>query len=318
MRLIFLIVIMFVSINNFLCQVSGKWQSKKDLPENMLTLTVVVNGQIFCIRGGAIKEPKKNGTISIYDPVKETFTKIAELPVCKVAFGAVNMNNKICIVGGITGNDEKGNDIRSASVEVFDPANKTWAQIEDMITGVHFPAVAVYNSRIIVTSAYGNSNIKCIVQEYDPATGKWTRKADSPLAGFYWGTAVVNDKLYCIDEKGKVVEFDYTTNVWTKKNSAMSPRSEFGCCMVNNKILTFGGWTSKGKEVSNIAEVYDPVLDKWEKLDNMPTAKYMISPAFVGNKIYILGGMITGWGSPAGSTSNASVEFYELTALQKE
>jgi hypothetical protein len=100
------------------------------------------------------------------------------------------------------------------------------------------------------------------VEEYDPATDTWTRKADMPTAREALSTSVVNGKIYAIggvttsgSYLSTVEEYDPATDIWTRKADMPTAREAPSTSMVNGRIYAIGGWVSRA--ISTVEE-YDP------------------------------------------------------------
>jgi hypothetical protein len=93
------------------------------------------------------------------------------------------------------------------------------------------------------------------VEEYDPVTDTWTKKADMPTGRFALPTS----------------------------SSA-----------VDGKIYVIGGCTSMTTAVSTNEE-YDPAADTWTTKADMPAARCLLSTSAVNGKIYVIGGSTTAW-----------------------
>ena len=141
-----------------------------------------------------------------------------------------------------------------------------------------------------------------MVEEYDPATDTWTRKADMPTARAAFGFAVVNDRIYIIGGTlppawtqpaiATVEEYDPATDTWSSKSDIPTPRHFFPASAMNGKIYVFGGihLVGDGKVISSVEE-YDPATDTWVQRSAMPNERYQHSSSVMGGKIYIIGGL---------------------------
>ncbi|KAI4365583.1 hypothetical protein MLD38_021554 [Melastoma candidum] len=63
-----------------------------------------------------------------------------------------------------------------------------------------------------------------------------------------------------------VFQFDPFRKVWTQASSMMTPRSHFACSVVAGKVYVAGGRNMTNPRGLVIAEVYDPLRDRWEEL----------------------------------------------------
>jgi len=183
-------------------------------------------------------------------------------------------------------------------------ADFAWTQKADMPTGRWTQTSAVVNGRIYVIGGYPSEGTPgeealSVVEEYDPATNTWTRKADMPTArcDFNESSAVVDGKVYVIGGttypgpvSSTVEEYDPATDTWTRKADMPTPRWSVGTCAVDGKIYAIGGYPSGGWTGLRTVEMYDPVTDTWARKADMPLGVGMLSARVVRGKIYAIGG----------------------------
>jgi N-acetylneuraminic acid mutarotase len=145
------------------------------------------------------------------------------------------------------------------------------------------------------------------VDEYDPLTDTWTRKADMPTVRAYTSTSVVNDKIYVFGDLGDkpvpIVEvYDPATDTWIEQTELPTKRRRFTTSVVDGKIYVIGGaWTRE------VVEAYDPATDTWTTKSPMPTPRYGLKTVVVDGKIYAIGGWYHSINGPIYST----VEVYD-------
>jgi N-acetylneuraminic acid mutarotase len=146
------------------------------------------------------------------------------------------------------------------------------------------------------------------VEEYDPATRKWTNKHDIPTSRFFMGVSVVNGKIYAIGgeklwtQLSNVEEYDPETDKWTRKTQMPTARDGLGTVVVNGKIYAIGGGQNSNEGFSTVEE-YDPASDTWTEKGNMPTGRYGLGTSAVNGRIYAIGGY-------DGSVALSTVEEY--------
>lgn len=102
--------------------------------------------------------------------------------------------------------------------------------------------VSVVNGKIY---AIGGFSSLPIVEEYDPATDTWTRKANMPFGKHWFATCVLDGKIYAIGGSGPVStveEYDTAADTWVKKANMPTRRSLLATSAVNGKIYAIGGW----------------------------------------------------------------------------
>jgi len=145
-----------------------------------------------------------------------------------------------------------------------------------------------------------------IVEEYDPKTDTWIKKADMLIPRMRPTVSAINGKFYVISGS-TVEEYDPKKDKWTKKpDIPIQAVGGNGGVVVNDKIYLIGIGT--GPEFKTVVE-YDPINDTWNKKADMPTSRWMFGTALVNNKIYVMGGNINP-GFQAHSI--ATVEEYDI------
>lgn len=152
------------------------------------------------------------------------------------------------------------------------------------------------------------------VEEYDPQTNTWRRRADMPTPREYPKVAVVDGIIYVFGgSSGKdnkienlkfpvrVEAYNPKTNRWIQKKDMPVSRINFGLGMVVGKVYLIGGATGFGgghKQRMDRVDVYNPSTDRWGTAPNMPTRRDPGDVAVVNNRLYVMGG--AGW-PPAGA-----------------
>lgn len=171
------------------------------------------------------------------------------------------------------------------------------------------PMSFTINNKIYVGGGYSNNMWYKDLQEFDPATNKWTAKSELPggYANRSAGIAfVINGKAYLglgaenhlsfttTPVKLKDLwEYNPSTDKWTKKKDLPdSGRSDASVIVLNNKAYIVGGQTYYlGTATCDVWE-YDPAGDKWtEKSQYNGYGELYGAAAFsINNKGYITGG----------------------------
>ncbi len=308
-----LIVVVMVSSCVSYQQKGDRWTSKAELPTARYDLsTSVVDGKIYAIGG---RDAGSGGavfpTVEEYDPATDTWTQKADMPTPRTNLSTSVVDGKIYAIGGISDalyGYRVPTGIVYSTVEEYDPATDTWTQKADMPTARHCLSTSVVDGKIYaigglgkpgVTDAWGNL-AATVVEEYDPATDRWTTKASIPGGKHWLSTSVVDGKIYAIG--GKVVasaratveEYEPATDTWTRKTNMPTARWGLSTSVVNGKIYAIGG---SSWEIFSTVEAYDPATDTWTKKPDMPTARCLLSTSVVNGKIYAIGGSLGGWAS---------------------
>jgi N-acetylneuraminic acid mutarotase len=179
--------------------------------------------------------------------------------------------------------------------------------------------IATVNETIYViggsqTQNYSNQSFSVTLnatEVYDPATDIWREKTSMPTSRSRFGTAVYQNRIYCIG--GVILSkdgtrttltginevYDPSTDTWETKTSMPIARDGFMANAVDGKIYLIGGWYQLETIYGNVGvtaqvDVYDPSTDTWTTGKSMPKAVAVYSSAVVDNKIYVISGTAGG------------------------
>lgn len=105
---------------------------------------------------------------------------------------------------------------------------------------------------------------------------------------------VYNNEIYTVDlwnTPKKIVKYNPISNIVSTVFSPTIPTlGESSLAVLNDKFYCFGGWT--GSAASNLAYVYDAVLQTWTSLPNLPVNITETSAVVLNGNIYITGGTL--------------------------
>jgi N-acetylneuraminic acid mutarotase len=161
-----------------------------------------------------------------------------------------------------------------------------------------------------VSNHYFSTTINA-TESYNLIIDAWTEKASMPTSRSYFGTAVYQNRIYCIGGlvlSGNGIEkastrinevYDPRTDTWETKTPMPTARYGFEANTVDDKIYVIGGWVqseSIGEHVekSPQVDIYDPLTDQWSFGKSMPTAVACYSSAVVDDRIYVISGISIG------------------------
>ena len=222
------------------------WMNTRMLNPKQNIITSAAGGKIYVMGGEAAE-----ASVEEYDPATEKWAKKASMPTGRYDLAACTVNGKIYAIGG----NLKGLALSNA-MEEYDPVTDSWTKKADMPTEMTGLSASVVNGKIYAIGGYSGKwpdiILASIVEEYDPATNTWTRKADMPTARARLSTSAVNGKIYAIG--GDI---------------AVSPNTT----------------------ATSVVEEYDPATDTWIRVTDMPTARAYVSTGVVDGKIYAIGGL---------------------------
>ena len=118
------------------------------------------------------------------------------------------------------------------------------------------------------------------VEEYDPKTETWTRKADMPTPRCHMSISAVNGRIYAIGgwhtkafpSVSVVEEYDPMTDVWREVADMPTRRGSLSNAVVDGKLYAIGGYGVPGQVALSTVEEYDPEgLQAVSSQGKMPT-----------------------------------------------
>ena len=271
------------------------WETMAKMPTARSGLGVaVVDGKIYAIGGS---DGNRNlGTNELYDPSTNTWVSKQPMPTARHRFGITVFENKIYVMGGAGVNGF------TDANEVYDPVSGTWETKASMPAGGRSElAVNAVNGKIYAIGGFflGIFWIPSNLTEvYDPVTDTWTTKAEMPTAVYSCTSAVVDNKIYLI-ENGRSVTvpclnqiYDTITDTWSIGQPL--PTRAVGAAAVATtgvyapkRIYVIGGGDLFTYDLN---QIYDPATDTWTLGTVMPTPRQRLGVAVFNDMIYAAGG----------------------------
>ncbi len=244
-------------------------------------------------------------------------------PTARAWLGAAAVGNVIYTAGGGICEDPTCGSFGQnpvASVQAYDSLGNTWTAKNGLGTARFGLTAVQVNAKVYAIGGASTSNAEPAgnVDEYDPATNTWLSKANMPTARWKPASAAINGILYAIGggplanqcvPTGVTEAFDPVNNVWSTALAPIpTPRWGAAAAVISNKIYVVGGSRQCPSVLINPSatlEVYDPSINSWAVGTPMPTARWDLGAAAVGNNLYAIGG----WNPVTGTVVN-TVEAY--------
>ncbi|MCW4033820.1 MAG: hypothetical protein NWF03_00475 [Candidatus Bathyarchaeota archaeon] len=195
----------------------------------------------------------------------------------------------------------------------------SWVTKEPMAQSRYSFGVAVVDQKIYALGGYatgvqGKTGYLDTVEEYDPNADTWTTKSSMPFSRSGFGTAVVDNKIYCIggttenNETASNQVYDPQTGTWENRTSMPSPREYVCANVVDDQIFVIGG-----SPTANAVEVYDPETDTWTMGAALPYLVSSYASAVVGDKIYVISDVTQIYDTKTGNWSLGTPPLYPVS-----
>jgi N-acetylneuraminic acid mutarotase len=225
------------------------WSMAPDFPSTLdHCLAFEVGGVMYVVSHGQKFDPK----VGAWKP-------IAPSPNGHTAGAGGVIDGKIYATGG-----------GSTKVDVYDPVTDAWETVGDeMPTSRGHTSGAVIDGKLYVVGGDigGHSRNTAANEEFDPATGNWTKRADLPVvrgslkAFSYFGHVVVmggQTGLTNVDSLSDVNAYDPVTDTWSVLPKMNHGRHGFDGGVWQDRLYVFLGSPQQGVDATAKADVLAP------------------------------------------------------------
>lgn len=230
------------------------WTVGPDYPNNLdHCMAMGYDGWIYVFHSGGNQK---------LDPAKNEWVPIAPWPNSHNYGGLGVIDGKFYMSGG-----------GSEAVDAYDPKADKWETVgTEMPTARGHSSGAVVNGKLYVVGGDigGHAVNTDANEEFDPATGLWTKRAPLPeMRGSLWAVEWHGRLLVMGGQNGganvpsfdNVDVYDPATDSWSALPPMNNPRHGFGGGVWNGGLYVFLGAPQQGVSAGPHADVLEPV---WE------------------------------------------------------
>ena len=274
---------------------TDKWTKKQPMPRPAHHAALAAaNGKIYVMGGfvapsetalplGAAWQPIDNAWQ--YDPAADTWKSLPPLPTKRGSAVAVEAGGKIYTIGGAT--TMEGRVLNDSNGRLFDSKDPFF-------------------------TAFGPSRVLSVNEVYDPATNKWETRQPMSVPRNHAFSAAVNGKIYVIGGRtghafiltatntDVVEEYDPVSDSWNAPKERMPTARSGGVSGTDGRRIYVAGGEVTTQELVGAfraIEAYDPLTDSWSTLPSMPMPRHGAAGAVIGNRLYLVSGMIQSAGA---------------------
>jgi N-acetylneuraminic acid mutarotase len=285
---------------------------------------VSVGNRFYLLGGRGIKP------VDIFDPATDTWTKGALTPVEMHHFQAVVFDDKIYVVGAMTGPYPKEPPL--SHVYIYDPAADAWSQGPEVpVDRRRGGAGAVlYKGEIYLVAGITNGHYDGHVawtDAFNPRTGQWRQLPDAPRPRDHFHAAIIDDKIYAAAGRrssaatGQTFQltvpdvdvFDLETKQWTTLPAAShipTQRAGAGTVVMNGKLIVLGGESGQPLAHDSVEEL-DPATGRWTALQPLSMGRHATQAVLHDGRVYLASGSRT-----RGATEVDTQEVYSPAPLR--
>lgn len=291
----------------------GTWREGRTAPTpKMEAASAVIDGKLYVFGGfagtmwGAPVEPR----VSVYDPVADTWSRAADLPLDVTHANAVLVDRTVWLAGGYRG-PHPGPPV--ADVQRYDVGTDAWS------AGPPLPHPLAAGTLVLVgrTLHYvgGFVDRDTTVAEHwaldvdgDPT---WQPRAPLPAPRGHLASAVVDGRIYAIGgqirhdtnpvDLATVDVYDPARDAWTAVAPLPAPRSHFEAATFVHRgaIVIVGGrddmrfYPLSRAGLANVTR-YDPARDAWTELPTLPLGLESTCARVIGERLVVTNGSTMG------------------------
>ncbi|HET9756744.1 MAG TPA: kelch repeat-containing protein [Candidatus Limnocylindrales bacterium] len=231
------------------------------------TATLLANGKVL-VAGGFDDARRPLDTAELYDPDNGRWASTGRLTTGRGGHAATPLaSGKVLVTGG--GEEDTTTDlVRSASAEVYDPADGTWAKIRQMVEARGGHTATPLSDGTVLVAGGGSA----AAERYDPGTGRWT--ATGNMTESRWGhsatllpdgTVLVTGGCACSDPGAwKTAElYQPDSGTWIVTEPMSKERIFHSAVpLTGGPVLVVGQGGRENPHVS--AELYGPDRGQWD------------------------------------------------------
>jgi hypothetical protein len=263
-------------------------------------------GRVYVLGGFGVNGVMASG--AAYDPVRATWSAIADAPVARISAAAGFIGGKLYVVGGWDNNSDTVTEL-----DIYDPATDSWSMgTPDPVAQGGGVAHAVLNDKLYLI---GGCNGLCSpglsdVEVYNPIGDSWSAAADYPETATFVSCGAIEGKLYCAGSlgnsgvSGSGYVYDPASNSWSPIADMANPQAGALYTATNGMLLVGGGFDSSGA-ITNAVEAYDPRSDSWDTM--LPRMNTAVARGAGSCGFYQVGGITALSNQGAAVTASAEV-----------
>ncbi|MCP3915338.1 MAG: hypothetical protein GY711_07265 [bacterium] len=265
---------------------------------------VVIDGQMYMFGGFRNTAIQATTSVNAYDPVADSWSAKAPMPVAVTHIGAALDDRTVWVVGGFNGDDPG---TATDRVWLYDVDLDQWGagpSLPKLVAG----GVAARFGRNLhyyggVEADRNTMSSDHLVLDLDNPGGGWSTLAPLPQPRCHLAGTAFGGKLYAIGgqfnhdvnpvDQTLVQSYDPLTDAWTTVQPLPDPVShhETGIFVLDGKIVVTGGKSFPiGFPTISDMTAYDPATNTWEALPAIPRRLFGVGAAAIDDYVYVTAG----------------------------
>jgi N-acetylneuraminic acid mutarotase len=285
-------------------RVISRWSTRSNLLAANSEMSVAeLDGKIY-VMGGYPASRGTVRTVQVYDSAQNRWSLTTPLPIPLNHSMAAAANGRVYIIGGQT----DANVAYTNTVFEYNPATSNWTARARMPTSRSAGAPAVIGNLIYVAGGRPPRGSDFAV--YDVVNNQWTTLPNLPTQRNHLAAGAIDGKVYVVGGRFEggfsspmtaILEvYDPVTRAWTTNAPMPTIRGGINSVVADGRLFVFGGEGATGMFAN--MEMFVPDLNRWFRLEPLPTAVHGVTgAAYINGWIHLPGGGHADGGS-SGST----------------
>ncbi|RKH12578.1 hypothetical protein D7V97_08035 [Corallococcus sp. CA053C] len=283
---------------------SNTWSSagSMNIRRSGADATLLPSGDVLVTGGRTTNPPTYTSATEIYYPATNSWSPDAPLAQAREFTTATLLpSGKVLVTGGLSISGGVTN--RFSSVEVYDPATRSWSSAAPMANARSLHTATLLSSgKVLVAGGNGSPSYLASAELYDPATNSWSpagtminaraRHTATLLSSGKVLVAAGFDQASAYSASAEL--YDPATNSWSPAGTMVRPRIAHDATLLpSGKVLVTGGFygVSSTPVYVSIAEVYEPAINTWYSVAPMPTGRASHTATLLSSgKVLVAGG----------------------------
>ena len=281
------------------------WQERAPLPERRLEAAAAMNGTRLVVAGGFSTGASEVPPLAIsrgvlqYDPFADAWTQLPDAPVAWTHGALVGVGGALYLLGGLEGETF----VPSGRVFRLAAGGDEWIEKEmaAMPAGEERGAAAVVHTQghVFLFGGEGPAGPLATVLDYVIADDVWkqdipplpTPRSHAAVMRDGDGTFIVAGGIGVQGPLGDVWALA-PGGAWVAREPMPTPRGACAYGVIYGRLVCAGGETIVNGTIvpSRAVEVYDPNVDTWTAIAELPVERGGAAGAVVANRLYVIGG----------------------------
>lgn len=264
------------------------WIERAPIPVPRSEIAAAAAAGRIVVAGGYTADGRTSGRVDAYDPVRNRWTRLPDLPFGVNHPAATAYRGEMYIAGGYRAS---GRQTRA----LFILRRGRWLFGPNLPVGRGAAGAAVVGHTLVVAGGVGPQGLARAALAFDLERRRW-RFVPGPEARDHLGVTAWQGRVYAVAGRRITRDLNQSTfqswapgeRRWTRLPPVPSPRSGTGAAAISGQIVSVGGETDT--ETIRSVYAYDIARTRWRRLADLPTARHGLGVAALGGRVYAVAG----------------------------